>query len=586
METAMSDMEVVSAVQAALADRVGHERYECWFAHNTQLKLVDETLCVRVASPFFQNWLQTHFREPLESACHAVLGRAVAVVFVTESDTAACSLHIPAQDVRPLGTLQTGSQPGHTRDTSAPLCERACAAPGASPRLATSVASEQLATNPDQAVTASAACTIVPCVQDDHARQPRIGEGGLMLISRLPLCTPSGQADRAPTDGRAAEGRCAPASGRRTDGSRAADGGLAGSSRPSVAQGEGPTKKRLASLWDFVAGPENAVAHAAALSVVQCPGRTSPLVFYGPTSVGKTHLLEGLLAAVRGQHPATKALYLTAEQFTTAFLDALHGSGLPSFRRKLRDLDLFLLDDLQFLAGKRATLVEFIHTLDTLHRGGKQVVLAADRPPTELRALGQELVTRLQAGLCVAVNLPVGSTRTLLVRKLAARLGIEAGEDVLEHVAQRVPSHARALLGALRRLEITARAEGRPITLDLTERALADMVHQQARAIRLADIEQAVCQVCGVTQAELHSESRSRHVADPRALAMWLARKYTRAALAEIGQYFGRKSHTSVLGAKEKVDTWLKRQAQMATRAGHCSVAEAIRQVEQRLMAG
>ncbi len=576
----MSDMEVVSAVQAALADRVGQERYECWFAHNTQLRLVDGTLCVRVASPFFQNWLQTHFREPLESACHAVLGRAVAVVFITENDAAACSLHVSAPDAPSLGAPQTGSQPSDTRDTTAPLCERACAAPHASPRQATSVASEQLAPRPDQPAGASSACTTVHCAQAGDAPLPRTAQNGEAPISRPPLRTPGKQADRAPTEDRAAHESCA-ASGR-----FAADGGRPGASRIAAARGEGPSGKRLASLREFVAGPENAVAHAAATSVVECPGRSSPLVFYGPTSVGKTHLLEGVLAAARAQRPATKALYLTAEQFTTAFLDALHGSGLPSFRRKLRDLDLFLLDDLQFLAGKKATLVEFIHTLDTLHRGGKQVVLAADRPPTELRSLGQDLVTRLQAGLCVAVNLPVEATRALLVRNLAARLGIEADEDVLEHVAQRVRSHARALLGALRRLEITARAEGQRITLDLAERALADVAHQQARAIRLADIEQAVCQVCGVTQAELHSESRARHVADPRALAMWLARKYTRAALAEIGHYFGRKSHTSVLGAKEKVDGWLKRQAQMATRCGHCSVAEAIRQVEQRLMAG
>lgn len=540
METVMSDKEVVSAVQAALADRVGRERYECWFANNTELKLVDGTLYVQVGSPFFQNWLQTHFREPLESACHAVLGRAVAVVFVTESDAAPCSLHLPTTNSRPPAPPQVGSQSGQL-GTAAPLGEHACTALGALPGQATSVASEPLAT----------------------------------------------RADRAPAEDCAADESSASNGSRPTDGSCAVVGGHAGTSPSSAAQGERPTKKRLASLREFVAGSENAVAHAAALSVVECPGRSSPLVFYGPTSVGKTHLLEGVLAAARGQRPATKALYLTAEQFTTAFLDALHGSGLPSFRRKLRDLDLFLLDDLQFLAGKRATLVEFIHTLDTLHRAGKQVVLAADRPPTELRALGQELVTRLQAGLCVAVNLPVEATRALLVRNLAARLGIEAEEDVLQHVAQRVPSHARALLGALRRLEITARAEGRRrITMDLAERALADVVHQQARAIRLGDIEQAVCQVCGVTQAELHSESRTRYVADSRALAMWLARKYTRAALAEIGQYFNRKSHTSVLGAKEKVDAWLKSQAQMATRCGHCSVTEVIRQVEQRLLAG
>lgn len=555
METTMSEMEFVSAVQAALAERVGRERYECWFAHNTRLEFVEGRLKVCVASAFYQNWLQGHFRAPLESACRDVLGHAVEVAFVI--DAAATPSDLPRAVAAPPGMQQIDRTAAHALRT----CAGEWVVSPLSSHSGIDGASEpSMGAGSVEAAAVRAAAAVAERIQGDRTAPPKTAPGS------------------APPDGRQQS---------RTGGPGEAAAHKANSAAAQATScGGSPGRRRLASLQQFVAGPENAVAHAAALSAVECPGRSSPLVFYGPTSVGKTHLLEGVLAASREQRPAIKAVYLTAEQFTMSFLDALHGSGLPNFRRKLRDLDLFLLDDLQFLTGKKATLVEFIHTLDTLHRGGKQVVLSSDRPPAELRALGQELVTRLQAGLCLAVNLPGEATRLHLVRNLAARLGIEADDSVLQHVAQCVPSHARALLGALRRLEITARAEGCRITLELAERALADVIPQHSRAVCLSDIERAVCDVCGVTQAELHSESRARCVADPRALAMWLARKYTRAALVEIGNYFGRKSHTSVLGAKDKVEAWLAGQAQMATRSGHCSVAEAIRQVEQRLMAG
>lgn len=556
METAMSDMEVVSAVQAALADRVGQERYECWFAHNTQLSLDGGKLWVRVASPFFQNWLQCQFRAALEAACQAVLGHVVPVEFVAHADGTA---RVPCE--------QQAAAPQPVLAAVAAMC------PPSARALEERGSGERSHGGSQGGGKAGEAFT-------EAAMVPRVPAHGPHTAADQPLrraAREGGGDDALPQSG----GPGVRAAAREAPSAREQQGGQ--SAQPASAS---PARRRLASLDQFVTGPENTVAHAAALAAAKCPGRSSPLVFYGPTSVGKTHLLEGVLAAARMQRPTIRAVYLTAEQFTISFLDALHGSGLPSFRRKLRDLDMFLLDDLQFLARKRATLAEFVHTLDTLHRRGGQVVLATDRSPAELRVLGEDLVTRLQAGLCLPVGLPSDATRRQLVRNLAGRLGIQADEDVLQRVALRVPSHARALMGALRSLEITAQAEGRPITLELAERVLAEVVPPPARAIRLGDIEQAVCEVCGVTQAELHSDNRSRRVADPRALAMWLARKYTRAALAEIGQYFGRKSHTSVLGAKDKVENWLKHDAQMAISSGHCSIAEAIRRVEQRLLAG
>lgn len=466
-EVTRDDTEIVSALQLALSDKVGQERFELWFGANTRLDFDDDALTVRVSNQFFQEWLRANFRQQIEASCQETLGKPVPVRFLIDD----------ALGKKPVATA-----------------------------------------------------TI------------------------------------------AAAGAAAPPGSLTTKEAR--------SERPAAA------RRRFATLESFVVGPSNRLAWVAAQSVAARLGNSSPLVLHGPTSVGKTHLLEGIYTDVKRLRAGAQVVYLSAEQFTTFFLEALHGGGLPSFRGKYRGLDLLIVDDIQFLAGKRATLTELLHTIDTYLREGRQLVFAADRPASELSALGPEFVTRLQSGLVCGLDLPEYETRLGIVRQLAGRLDLPLPDDVQAFVAANVATHARELSGALNRLDATSRALQQPVSLALAEQALAESIRRQARGVRLTDIEQAVCEVFGLEPQTLQSNRKGKHVNHPRMLAMWLARKHTRAALSEIGHFFGGRSHSTVISAQKKVSLWMADGLPLGVADGACTIDEALRRVEQSLKAG
>ena len=281
-------------------------------------------------------------------------------------------------------------------------------------------------------------------------------------------------------------------------------------------------------------------------------------MFYGPTSVGKTHLLEGIWTAARRSQQRLTVVYLSAEQFTSHFLEALRGSGLPSFRRKYRGVGLLMIDDLQFFVGKRATQVELLHTIDTFLREGRQLVFAADRSPAELAELGPELTTRLTSGLVCRIEPPDYATRLGIVAQMARRMKIGGAgrRAAIRGLAVDQP-RPRTFRRPVPLAGHRARPLGQPISLAMAEEALADLIRHSGRAVRLADIEKAVCDVFGLEPASLQSDAKAKRVSHPRMLAMWLARKHTRAALSEIGHYFGRRSHSTVISAQKRIDGWM-----------------------------
>ncbi len=354
----------------------------------------------------------------------------------------------------------------------------------------------------------------------------------------------------------------------------------------ATAQSSRPIRRAWATFDELMVGTSNKLAATSAQLAVERPGTISPLLLHGPTGVGKSHLLEATLAGMQAAHPHTRTVYLTAEQFTSHFLEALSGRGLPSFRRKYRDMDLLVLDDIQFFAGKKATLVEVLHTVDQLLRQGRQIVLAADRPPAELPELGPELVARLSGGLVCGLELPDYATRLGIVARLSRQLEVSVPEDVQSLVASQVASHARELSGVLNRLQATSLAHGRPINRTLAEEVLSDMTAQASRFIRLPDIQKAVCDEFGILPDSLRSTRTARSVSNPRVLAMFLARKHTRAALSEISHYFGRRSHSTVISANKKVEAWMSRPETLLLGEKDCHVEEALRRVEQRLKIG
>jgi chromosomal replication initiator protein len=471
-------MEIVSTLRAALAERVGSERFELWFGASTRLELKGRRLMVGVPNAFFLEWLRSNFRRVIEAACVETLGHCPSLEFCVDA-----SLPDPqVGPTQPEGTGAVVKYPGLASGTS--LSE------GAQPK-------------------------------PSSANSPVRWNG-----------------------------------------------------------------RKFASLSSFVSGRSNGLALASAQAVARCPGEMTPLLIHGPTAVGKTHLLEGIWTAARKSCSQLTVIYLSAEQFTTYFLEALRGGGLPSFRRKYRGVGLLILDDLQFLAGKRATQVELLHTVDTLLRQGRQLVFAADRAPAELAELLPELTTRLEGGMVCRIEPPDYATRLGILAQMAARRQMDVPPEVQRFVASRLTNHARELAGALCRLQATSQVLGRPITLPLAEEALAEMIRQSVRVVRLPDIERAVCDVFGVEPASLHSPRKAKRVSHPRMLAMWLARKHTRAALSEIGEFFGRRSHSTVISAQKRVDGWMAAGEPLVLAERTWDVDEAIRQVERKLRAG
>ncbi len=518
-------MEIVSALRTALAGKVGQERFDLWFGVATRLDYDGRTLKIGAPNQFFLDWIRTNFRRHVEWACSEVLGACPALEFHLDS----------ASDESDGDTMRSTEGDGTT------TCEQ----PGL-----------RLAPLPE----------------------PR---------RKLERSKESGERERC--EGREGTKKQSAKRFDQADSRQPAHSLQSAQSNESVRSHEpnaAPTRRRFASLDTFVAGEANRLALTSAEMVVRQPGQLTPLMFCGPTGVGKTHLLEGVWTAARRSQSRLTTIYLSAEQFTSQFLEALRGSGLPNFRRKYRGVGVLILDDLQFFVGKRATQVELLHTIDTFLREGRQLVFAADRVPSELPELGPELISRLAGGLICRLESPDCATRLGILAQMARRMKMQVPNDALQYIAARMTNHARELSGALCRLMATAEANNRPITLAMAEEALADLIGQSGRAVRLLDIEKAVCEVFGLEPATLQSEEKGKRVSHPRMLAMWLARKHTRAALSEIGHFFGHRSHSTVVSAQKRVNDWMAAGQPFDVAEQHCRIDDAVRQVERRLAAG
>jgi chromosomal replication initiator protein len=361
--------------------------------------------------------------------------------------------------------------------------------------------------------------------------------------------------------------------------------------RPADPSGEndrtrGPARRRCATFESLVVGAANRIAATAAQMVATEPGRVSPLFLYGPTGVGKTHLLEGVWNCVRRRPEQRRCTYLTAEQFTTCFLDALHGRGLPTFRRRYREVDLLIVEDVQFFAGKQATVNELLYTIDALLRDGGQLCFSADRSPADLTALGTDLVNRFCGGLVSYVEPPDHDIRLEILRRESRARGLGLTDDVLEMLAARMSGDCRKLIGAVNRLDAVKRAWGKPITLAVAVESLRELLHAPSRQVQLKDIERAVCDKFGLEPATLKSSAKVRSITNPRMLAMWLAREHTRAALSEIGDYFGRRSHSTVISAHKKVNRWVKDGAEVRITHTDYRVDQALRELQAKLQVG
>ena len=333
----------------------------------------------------------------------------------------------------------------------------------------------------------------------------------------------------------------------------------------------------------FFAGRCNALAYQAARKAVIHPGLVSPVLVYGPPGTGKSHLLRWVQQEFSRRHRG-RSLLISAEQFTAEFVEAVRGSGMPAFRNKYRHLQLLLVDNVQFLAGKTKTLQELDCTLDHLLKRRAQIILAADRPPQRLE-LGPELQRHLQSGVCCRMRLPGADLRRQIFQHLAQQADLQLEEPVVHWVAQHLDGSARALVGFVQRLKLAAEVWQQPLGLELVQQLLEEQLQWHRTSVGLEDIEKAVCRSFGVDPKQLRSACRTRAASHPRMLAMYLARKHTRAALSEIGRYFHRR-HSTVVSAQKTVSRWLEQGQKVQLGGKTVPIEAAIEQVEQQLRAG
>jgi chromosomal replication initiator protein len=301
----------------------------------------------------------------------------------------------------------------------------------------------------------------------------------------------------------------------------------------------------------FVVGENNNHAHAAAMAVSQAPGKSyNPLFLYGGVGLGKTHLLHAIGQHITGTKKGAKISYLSSEKFTNEYIDAIQNNQLVRFRRKYRQSDVLLIDDVQFLAGKERIQEEFFHTFNALHEGHKQIVLTCDRPAAEIQNLEHRLVSRFEWGLVTEMQPPDVETRMAILRKKEKSMGVELPDEIITFLANRIRTNIRRLEGALIRVASFASLTGKKLTLPVVEGLLREVLHEEGRyAVNIDAIQKKVAEHYDIRLADMTSKRRPENIAFPRQIAMFLSRQMTESSLNTIGEAFGGRDHGTVLHA-------------------------------------
>lgn len=309
----------------------------------------------------------------------------------------------------------------------------------------------------------------------------------------------------------------------------------------------------------FVAGPSNRLAHAASIAVGDLPGRSyNPLFIHGGVGLGKSHLLQAIGQRVLERDPNARIVYLACDSFVNQFINAVSTGEMNNFRNRFRNVDMLVIDDVQFLAGHERTQEEFFHTFNALHQNSKQIVLSADCAPSEIAKLEERLVSRFNWGLVARVEKPCYETRVAILKKKAQMRGLPLQDDVICYVAARIDSNTRELEGAITKLQGQAMLTGGVIDMEMAKLALGEAETRGEKRVTIQAIIDTVVKYYNIKLSDLQSKKRNQSIAFPRQICMFLARKHTRYSLEEIGGYFGGRDHTTVLHGVRQIDRSMK----------------------------
>lgn len=314
----------------------------------------------------------------------------------------------------------------------------------------------------------------------------------------------------------------------------------------------------------FVIGSGNRFAHAASLAVAEAPAKAyNPLFIYGGVGLGKTHLMHAIGHYVLDHNPSAKVVYLSSEKFTNEFINSIRDNKAGDFRNKYRNVDVLLIDDIQFLAGKEQTQEEFFHTFNTLHEESKQIIISSDRPPKEIPTLEDRLRSRFEWGLITDITPPDLETRIAILRKKAKAEGLDIPNEVMLYIANQIDSNIRELEGALIRVVAYSSLINKDINADLAAEALKDIIpSSKPKVITIHEIQRVVGEHFNVKLEDFKAKKRTKSVAFPRQIAMYLSRELTDFSLPKIGEEFGGRDHTTVIHAHEKISKLLQSDSQ------------------------
>lgn len=310
----------------------------------------------------------------------------------------------------------------------------------------------------------------------------------------------------------------------------------------------------------FIVGSSNKFAHAASLAVATNPsGAYNPLFIYGASGLGKTHLLYAIYHEIERTHPQNKIIYVHGEEFTNELIEAIQNRTTAEFHAKYRLVDVLLVDDIQFIAGKEQTQEEFFHTFNNLYQAGKQIVLTSDRPPKEIKTLEDRLLTRFESGLLADVSAPDFETRIAIIRRKAELLKIEVPNDVADYMANRLKNNIRQLEGAVKKLKAIKFLSGTAITITVAQNAIRDILNDnQPVPVTVERIINEVARTYGVRPEDIRSNKRSAPISSARQVSVYVVREITQMSMSAIGEEFGGRDHSTIVYAVQQVDKNMK----------------------------
>lgn len=360
---------------------------------------------------------------------------------------------------------------------------------------------------------------------------------------------------------------------------------VARTTRDLAPANESPNGLRTRDLLQFVVGDSNRLAYSATQQFLAAQSH-APLYLYCTVGNGKSHLLAGIVNEIRRTQPRKLVLSLSAEAFANFYTQSIDAKAVTSFRQRFRHVDVFIVDDIDFLDGKRGLQEEFLQTLRRIESRGGQLVVAGDRHPNLLTRTSDEIISRLNSGWVCRLDAPDLATRQVILRQLANGLGLELPNEVIGFVAARFKDNVRELEGAINTLHNWSLAHQRSVTVSTAREALGRLERDCLRVVKMADVETAVCQMFGLTADDLRSTKRTRTATQPRMLAMYLARRLTGTAYAEIGQFFGGRNHSTVVSAERRIGEFLKTRTHVRVGANEWAVEELVESLERQILVG